>query len=51
MRRALLTEDSGFEAETRERPSLLVSLLMGACLLACLVGLAICLLLTPIVCA
>ena len=49
MRSAFLKEDSELEAGTRERASLLVCLLMRACLLACLIWLAICFLLTPIV--
>jgi hypothetical protein len=48
MRIALLTAEAGLEDETRERAWLLVRLLMGVCLLACLMWLVICLLLTPI---
>ena len=48
MRGALLTGDSILESGTRERAWLLVRLLMGACLLVCLVWLAISFLVTPI---
>jgi hypothetical protein len=49
MHSALLRGDSGIEAKTRARTWLLVRLFMGACLLACLLWLAICFLLTPLV--